>query len=107
MSGQEDIIVEITRRKWRWVSHVLRKDQHDIARETIFWIADGKRKRGPKATWQRTTMSELKLCYHGEQWQLEQRTELAGRILSPTYMPHGTKKKVRTKFYGKTNYLLK
>lgn len=46
MAGQEDIAVEIARRKWRWISHVLRKDQHDIIRESIFWTADGKRKRG-------------------------------------------------------------
>ena len=61
MSGQEDITVEIARRKWRWVGHVLRKDQHDITREAIFWTADGKRKRGrPKTTWRRTAESELK-----------------------------------------------
>lgn len=61
MAGQEDIAVEIARRKWRWIGHVLRKDQHDITRESIFWTADGKRKRGrPKTTWRRTAESELK-----------------------------------------------
>jgi hypothetical protein len=61
MSGQEDIIVEIARRKRRWFGHVLRKDQHNITREAIFWTANGKRKRGrPKTTWRRTTESELK-----------------------------------------------
>lgn len=61
MAGQEDISVEIARRKWRWIGHVLRKDQHDITRESIFWTADGKRKRGrPKTTWRRTAESELK-----------------------------------------------
>eukprot|EP00105_Crassostrea_gigas_P027665 XP_011449082.1 PREDICTED: uncharacterized protein LOC105343405 [Crassostrea gigas] len=61
MAGQEGIAVEIARRKWRWIGHVLRKDQHDITRESIFWTADGKRKRGrPKTTWRRTAESELK-----------------------------------------------
>ncbi|XP_061184963.1 uncharacterized protein LOC133192979 [Saccostrea echinata] len=61
MSGQEDIAVEIVRRKWRWVGHVLRKDQHNITRESIYWTADGKRKRGrPKTTWRRTSENELK-----------------------------------------------
>ena len=61
MAEQEDTIVEIARRKWRWVGHVLRKDQHGITREDIFWTADGKRKRGrPKTTWRRTAESELK-----------------------------------------------
>lgn len=54
-------MVEIARRKWRWVGHVLRKDQSDITRESLFWTADGKRKRGrPKTTWRRTAESELK-----------------------------------------------
>ena len=61
MSGQEDIIVEISRRKWRWVSHTLRKDQSDITREAIIWTAEGKHKRGrSKLTWQRTAENELK-----------------------------------------------
>ena len=61
MSGQEDIFVEIFRRKWRWVGHTLRKDQSDITREAIFWTAEGKQKRGtPKLTWPRTTENELK-----------------------------------------------
>ncbi|KAK3105137.1 hypothetical protein FSP39_017997 [Pinctada imbricata] len=61
ISGQEDIMVEISRRKWRWVGHVLRKDPNNITREAIYWTSDGKRKRGrPKTTWRRTAESELK-----------------------------------------------
>ena len=61
MSGQEDLIEEISRRKGKCVGHTLRKDQSDITREDIFWTSEGKRKRGrPKLICQRTAENELK-----------------------------------------------
>lgn len=66
---QQDIMVEIAKRKWRWIGHVLRKDQNDITREAILWAADGKRKHErPKMTWRRTAEKELK--EHGLTWRL-------------------------------------
>ena len=47
---QEDIMVDITCRKWTWIGHVLRKD--DVAKESLFWTPEGKRQRGrPRITW--------------------------------------------------------
>ena len=57
---QENIMVEITRRKWRFIGHILRKDSTSISRTGLFWTPDGKRKRGrPRATWRRTSEKEL------------------------------------------------
>lgn len=57
-AGQENIAVEIAIRKWRWISHMFRKDHHGITRESIFRNADGKMIRDrPKTKWRRTTVS--------------------------------------------------
>ncbi|KAL9960159.1 hypothetical protein ACROYT_G033572 [Oculina patagonica] len=51
---QEDIMVSLTRRKWSWIGHVLRKDSGDVAKEGLFWTPEGKRARGrPRTTWRR------------------------------------------------------
>ena len=34
---QENIMVEITRRKWRFIGHILRKDSTSISRKRLFW----------------------------------------------------------------------
>ena len=41
---KEDIMVELTRRKWWWVGHILRKDMGNIMKEALFWTPDGKKK---------------------------------------------------------------
>ena len=59
-AGQENIITEIRKRRWKWLGHVLRKDPDDISREAVFWTPQGKRKKGrPKITWRRTMQMEL------------------------------------------------
>ena len=40
--NQEDIMVSLTRRKWTWIGHALRKDSSDIAKETLFLTPEGK-----------------------------------------------------------------
>ena len=58
---QEDMMVDITRRKWTWIGHVLRKDSGDVAKESLFWTPEGKRQRGrPRITWRRSAEKELK-----------------------------------------------
>ena len=58
---QEDIMVSLTRRKWRWIGHVLRKELGDVAKEGLFWTPEGKRARGrPRTTWRRSAEKELK-----------------------------------------------
>ena len=48
-------------RRWRWIGHVMRREQDNITRTALHWIPEGKRKRGrPRNTWRRTVESELR-----------------------------------------------
>ena len=60
----EDMAMIITKRRWKWLGHVLRKDHSNITRTALFWTPEGKRKRGrPKITWRLTVEAEMK-AYH-------------------------------------------
>ena len=49
----------ITRRKWKWIGHVLRMDDSRICTTALTWQPEGKRRVGrPKTTWRRTTEQE-------------------------------------------------
>ena len=62
---QEDMGIVITRRRWRWIGHALRRDPQSITRTALHWTPDGKRKRGrPRTTWRRTVESEMKAMQH-------------------------------------------
>ena len=51
----------VRQRKWRWIGHILRRDHSCIARHSLDWNPQGKRKRGrPVMTWRRTLAAELK-----------------------------------------------
>ena len=55
----------IARRRWRWIGHILRKDQGSIPRVAVEWKPEGHRKRGrPKMTWRRTVEAEAKAMGH-------------------------------------------
>ena len=59
-TNQESIETIITRRRWRWIGHIMRKEQDDITKTALHWTPEGKRKRGrPKETWRRTVEKEL------------------------------------------------
>ena len=48
---QEPMVIQIRRRKWRWIGHTLRKEPSNITRQALEWNPQGKRKRGrPKQT---------------------------------------------------------
>ncbi|XP_062597058.1 uncharacterized protein LOC134258511 [Saccostrea cucullata] len=75
MSGQEDIVVEIVRRKWRWVGHVLRKDRHNITRESIFWTADGNlREKGAGQKQHGVELKEIGLTWKEVERKAKDRT---------------------------------
>jgi len=41
----------LIRRRWKWIGHVIRRDQNSITRRALHWTPEGKRKRGrPKET---------------------------------------------------------
>ncbi|KAK2174166.1 hypothetical protein NP493_821g01017 [Ridgeia piscesae] len=54
-------VLEIKRRRLRWLGHVLRMPQDSIPKVALRWTPPGKRKRGrPKMTWRQSVMAELK-----------------------------------------------
>ena len=58
---REDIRTLVTSWRWRWIGHVLRKDNNNIARIAMRWAPEGKWSRGrPKTTWRRTVEKGLR-----------------------------------------------
>ena len=43
---QEPMVIQIRRRKWRWIGHTLRQEPSNITRQALEWNPQGKRKRG-------------------------------------------------------------
>jgi len=44
LTGQEDINVEIRKRKCGWIDHTLRKEDREIPKAALFWNPQGNRK---------------------------------------------------------------
>jgi hypothetical protein len=58
-TGETEISIHITRQKWIWIGHTLRKGTEAIGREVLDWNLQGKRRRGrPKQMWQRSVHNE-------------------------------------------------
>ena len=61
------VTLDIRRRRWRWLGHLLRMPPSSLPRIALRWTPDGKRGRGrPKETWRRTVEKEMK--EHGWTW---------------------------------------
>ena len=59
-TGQEDINLEIRKRKFRWIGHTLRKENGEVPKAALLWNAQGSRKRGrPKTRWRRSVTKEV------------------------------------------------
>ena len=59
--SQEDMENIISKRRWKWIGHVMRRDSNSIVRTALHWTPEGKRKRGrPRMTWRRTVEGEIK-----------------------------------------------
>jgi hypothetical protein len=59
--NQDSMETIIMQRRWRWIGHVMRREQDNITRTALHWTPEGKRKRGrPRNTWRRTVDAELK-----------------------------------------------
>ena len=46
VTDQEDINLEIRKRKFRWIGHTLRKEDGEISKVALLWNPQGSRKRG-------------------------------------------------------------
>jgi hypothetical protein len=57
--GQDDINLEIRKRKFRQIGHTLRKKDGEIPNAALLWNPQGSRKRGrPKNRWRRSVIKE-------------------------------------------------
>jgi hypothetical protein len=57
--GQENINLEIRKRKFRWISHTLRKEDGEIPKAVLLWNPRGNRKRGRlRNSWRRSVIKE-------------------------------------------------
>ena len=58
-TGEIAMSTQITKRKWNWIRHTLRKGHEAIEREALDWNPQGKRRKGrPRHTWRRSAHSE-------------------------------------------------
>ena len=59
VTRQEDINVEIRKRKFRWFGDTLRKEDGEIPKSALLWNPQGNRKRGrPRNSWRRSVNKE-------------------------------------------------
>jgi len=59
VTGQENIHLEIRKRKFRWIGHTLRKEDGEIPKTALLWNLQGNRKRGrPRNSWRRSVIKE-------------------------------------------------
>jgi hypothetical protein len=56
---QEDVNLEIRKRKFKWIGDILRKEDREIPKAAVFWNPQGNRKRGrPRNSWRRSVIKE-------------------------------------------------
>ena len=67
--------LQVKKKKWTWVGHVIRKHPSSITRQALKWNPQGKRKRGrPRNTWRRSLHKELE--EQGYKWKdLEEKAQ--------------------------------
>jgi hypothetical protein len=59
VTGQEDTNLEIRKRKFRWISHTLRKEDGEIPKAALLWNPQENMKRGrPRSSWRRSVIKE-------------------------------------------------
>ena len=63
--NQQDMATILMKRRWKWMGHVIRKDNSSHTKVALHWTPEGKRKVGrPKITWRRTVEGEMKSLGH-------------------------------------------
>lgn len=94
-TGSWSITKEITRRRLRWLGHVLRMEQDSITKVALRWTPPGKRKPGrPKTTWRRTVTQELEqMNLSWGEAQHAARDRIQWRVLIEALCPIGDEEK--------------
>ena len=68
LTKTKPISKEISKRKWRWIGHVLRRPSDNIAQQALDWNPQGSRRPGrPSNTWRRTVEREINTT--GKSWR--------------------------------------
>ena len=81
----------IMQRRWRWISHVIRKDNEFTTKIALYWTPEGRCKRGgPKNTWRRTVEAELRGLKLNWNKVHKLAKDRSGRTLLLSYGPVGT-----------------
>ena len=76
MSKQQPVSEVIKKRRWTYVGHVMRRNDHRIPKQAIKWNLTGRRKRGrPRETLRRTLIREGKLLGIGSLDEVERLAE--------------------------------
>ena len=58
--NQESMATILIRRRWKWIGHVIRRDQTSITKTALHWTPEGKRKRGkPKNIWRHRRRTQV------------------------------------------------
>lgn len=80
MAGNRDpVLATIKQRRWRWIGHILRRDNEDVTKQALEWNPQGSRRRGrPCTTWRRTITTDLEKA--GKSWG-EMKNLASNRIL--------------------------
>jgi hypothetical protein len=59
LSGQTNINMELRKQKFRWIHHILRKDDKQPSKVALQWNSQGNRGRGrPRNSWRRSILRE-------------------------------------------------
>jgi ribosomal 50S subunit-associated protein YjgA (DUF615 family) len=81
VTGQEDINLEIRKRKFRWIGHTLRKEDGDIPKAALFLEPSGKQEeRKTNKTWRRLVIKEAGRSWNELSFLTADRQEWKGLI---------------------------
>jgi len=58
VTRQEDINVEIRKRKFRLIGHTLRKEAGEIPKSALFWNPQNRKRGRPRNSWRRSVNKE-------------------------------------------------
>ena len=95
MAEIENLSEDVRRRRWKFISHIMRKELQNDCRTALTWAPEGWQKQGrPRTTWRRTAEREREKVgwKNWSEVQMARLTEMVGGIVLRPYVPHGTKK---------------
>ena len=85
--NQESMATIVIRRRWKWIGHLIRRDQNSITRTALYWTPEGKCKSGrPTNTWRRTLKGELKSMNNS--WGTIEKMAKTDRNGGPLLLPY-------------------